>query len=43
MLRLNHTVVQGWSNAVLKLNHKVVQGCVAAIRVYIHKNLPTVT
>ena len=40
--KLNHTIVQGWENAVLKLDYTVGQGCANVVRKYGHKNIPTV-
>ena len=43
ILKIIHTVVQGWENDVLKINPTFVQGCVYVVCTYGHKNIPTVT
>ena len=43
ILKLNHTVVQGWKITVLKFNPTLVQGCVDVLCMYEHTNLPTLT
>ena len=43
ILKLNHTVVQGWASYVLRIKHTFVQGCVDVLHTYVHTNIPTVT